>query len=365
MQVYSTISNPGLTPEFTSEIETGGDLSFFKNRISFSGSYYYRSSTQQIAPISFPAATGYSQYLTNFGEITNEGVELALTVIPVQARGFTWTSTFNFTHNENRIKSLTEGVNQLTFGSNFSGGIQPIFQAGLPYGTFFGSKAARDDSGNFLVNAATGTLIRNPVPQIIGNPNLQYQMTFINQFSYKGLTLNVLVDFRKGGSLYSTTIQQLLGRGATRDTEDRERIVVIKGTEATLDKAGNIVISRNADGTVKPNTRAISVNDYYFGSGSSAIGAFDEQSVYDATTLRLREVTLGYDLPKSLLSHTPFGVMNISLSGRNLYWYTPNLPKYTNFDPETSTFGSSNQQGFEYTNAPSTRRYGVNLRVTF
>jgi hypothetical protein len=81
--------------------------------------------------------------------------------------------------------------------------------------------------------------------------------------------------------------------------------------------------------------------------------------------VRLREISLGYDLPKSLLDKTPFGLINISLSGRNLYWYSPNIPKYTNFDPETSTFGASNQQGFEYTNAPNSRRYGVNLRVTF
>ena len=188
---------------------------------------------------------------------------------------------------------------------------------------------------------------------------------FSNQFSYKDLTLGVLVDWRQGGSLYSTTLQQELGRGVTKDTEDRNRTIVINGTEAQLDKSGNIVIQRNDDGTPKANTRAISVNDYYFGTGSSAIGGYAEQSVYDATTIRLREITLGYNLPKTLLSKTPFGSLNISLSGRNLYWYTPNLPKHSNFDPETSTFGSSNSQGFEYTNAPSTRRYGVNLRVTF
>jgi len=122
---------------------------------------------------------------------------------------------------------------------------------------------------------------------------------------------------------------------------------------------------RNADGSTIPNNTAISVNDYYFSSGAAGLGSIDEKGVYDATTVRLREISFGYDLPKSLLAKTPFGLINVSVSGRNLYWYSPNIPKYTNFDPETSTFGASNQQGFEYTNAPNTRRYGVNLRVNF
>ena len=366
LQTYSTIANPNLTPEFTTEVEVGGDVSLFKNRVSVSASYYDRRSTNQIANITLPSSSGYSSYTTNFGEISNKGVEIAATVVPLEVAGFRWTSTFNFTRNRNIVESLTSGVDRIAFGSYFAGGgIRPILEPGKPFGAFYGSAAARDENGNLLVDATTGRLMQDPNPKIIGNPNPEFQMSFINGFTYKGLNLNFLVDYRKGGSLYSTTLQSYLGRGATRDTEDRDRIVVIKGTQARIDNAGNVIISRNGDGTPVANTRAISVNDLYFGAGSAAIGGFAEQSVYDATTVRLREITLGYDLPKALLSKTPFGSFNLSLSGRNLYWYSPNLPKYTNFDPETSTFGSGNSQGFEYTNAPSTRRYGVNLRVTF
>ena len=366
LQTYSTITNPNLTPEFTTEAEFGGEISLFKNRISVNASYYSKSTTNQIAPISLPSSTGYGAYVTNFGEVTNKGIEIESRFVPVEVAGFRWTLGYNFTRNRNIIVSLADGIDQITFGSSFGSGlIQAIHQPGQPYGVFYGSAAARDENGNKLVNANTGRLIQNPNPQIIGNPNPDFSMSFINGFTYKGLNLNFLVDYRKGGSLYSTTLQSYLGRGATRDTEDRDRVVVIKGTEARIDNAGNIIISHNADGSLVPNSRAISVNDLYFGAGSAALGGYAEQSVYDATTVRLREITLGYDLPKSLLSKTPFGLLNISFSGRNLYWYSPNLPKYTNFDPETSTFGSGNNQGFEYTNAPSTRRYGVNLRVTF
>ena len=103
------------------------------------------------------------------------------------------------------------------------------------------------------------------------------------------------------------------------------------------------------------------MNALYFNAYSAA----DEFFVFDATYLRLREITLAYRLPKSLLSKTPFGSAQVSLSGRNLWLYTPGIPKGTNFDPETNTFGATNQQGFEFTNAPTARRYGVNISLTF
>lgn len=362
LSLYSTIGNPALTPEFTKEVEVGTDFSFYKNRITLSVSGYDRRSTNQIAPVALPVASGYGALVTNFGEISNKGVEIAFTALPVQTKSFTWTSTFNFTHNKNKVESLTEGLPQLSFGTGFVGGIQSILKPGEDYGVFYGSAAARDGEGHYLINPATGYMIGDLNPKIIGNPNPQFIMGFINQFNYKGLTMNVLVDYRKGGDLYSTTLASYLGRGVTKDTEDRNRLVIINGVQGDPITRQPL---RNADGSTIPNNTAISLNDYYFSSGAAGLGAFDEKNVYDATTVRLREVSLGYDLPKALLGKTPLGQVNISVSGRNLYWYSPNIPKYTNFDPETSTFGSSNQQGFEYTNAPNSRRYGVNLRVTF
>ena len=357
------IGNPALTPEFTAEYEFGTEFSFLKNRVTLEATYYNRSSTNLIAPIALDPGTGFGSYFTNFGEITNKGVEIAFTGKPVQTKDFQWSSTFNFTHNKNKIVSLTEGLPQIAFGTGFSGGVQAIFKPGEDYGVFYGTTAARDDQGRYLVNPATGYLIEDAVNlKVIGNPNPQFLMGFINQFTYKGITMNVLVDYRKGGDLYSTTLQSYLGRGVTKDTEDRERLVIINGVQGN---PATRTALRNADGSSIPNNTAISVNDYNFSSGAAGLGSIDEKGVYDATTVRLREISLGYDLPKALLAKTPFGVVNLSVSGRNLYWYSPNIPKYTNFDPETSTFGSNNQQGFEYTNAPNTRRYGVNLRVNF
>ena len=357
-----SIGNPALTPEFTTELEVGTELSVLKNRVTLQASYYRRRSTNQIAPVALDAATGFGSYFTNYGEISNKGFEVGLTAQPVQTKAFQWSSTFNFTRNKNRVESLIAGLPQLSFGTSFSGGIQAILKPGEDYGVFYGTTAARDEKGRYLVNPATGYLIRDPNPKVIGNPNPQFLMGFVNQFSYRGLVLNVLVDYRKGGDLYSTTLQSYLGRGVTKDTEDRNRLVVINGVQG--DPATRLPL-RTADGTAIANNTAISLNDYYFSSGAAGFTNIDEKGVYDATTVRLRELSLGYDLPKAVLAKTPFGVVNFSVSGRNLYWYSPNIPKYTNFDPETSTFGASNQQGFEYTNAPNSRRYGLNLRVSF
>jgi len=366
LALSNEINNPGLTPEFSTELEVGTEVAMFRNRVALNATYYDKISTDQIVRQFTAASTGYGSRWTNFGKISNKGFEVALTLVPVEVRGFRWSSTFNFTHNKNIVENLGDGKDKIAQlpidpGSTFIGGPGGVHIAGQPYGVIFGSSAARDEKGNFLVNPATGRLIQG-ANKIIGNPNPQFIMGFINQFTYKGITLNALVDYRKGGDLYSTTLQQELGRGATRDTENRDRLVIINGVQGNPDTKLPI---RDANGLSIPNSTVISVNDLYFGAGSAAIGAYDEQSIYDGTTVRLRELSLGYDLPKTLLGKTPFGVINVSVSGRNLYWYSPNLPKYTNFDPETSTFGASNQQGFEYTNAPTTRRYGVNLRVTF
>ncbi|MCC2546999.1 SusC/RagA family TonB-linked outer membrane protein [Hymenobacter sp. BT175] len=365
--ISSQIGNPALTPEFTSDIDVGVDLGFLKDRVTFTGTYYKRRSTSQIAPRALPSATGYGSEITNFGELSNEGQEVSLTVVPIKTNDFTWSSTNNFYRNRNIVVELAEGIDQIPFGSSFgSGVIQALLKPGQPYGVFYGSVAARDEKGNLLIDPVTGRPIDDPNPQIIGNPNPDFQMNFINNFTYKGLNLSVLVDFRKGGDIYSTTVEQMLGRGVTKDTEDREKLVIIKGVQGDVATRQPI---RNGDGVAIPNTTPITVNDYYFsgvpGLGSAAINAPAEFSVYDATTVRLREISLGYSLPKTMLEKTPFNGVTVSLSGRNLWWYSPNIPKYTNFDPETSTFGSSNAQGFEYTNAPNTTRYGVNLRVNF
>ena len=362
--ISGNVGNPDLTPEFSNEIEFGTDLNFFKDRIVLSATYYDKRSTAQIANVPLPFATGFTSFTTNFGEISNKGVEIGLTLIPVDVAGFRWSSFTAFTRNRNRIEELTEGVTQVLVAGNFFADPQAVHRPGQQYGQFLGSAPARDpESGKVLINQATGRVITAPVSEIIGNPNPDFTFGFTNTFTYKGLTLEGVIDYRQGGDVYSTSIQTLYARGVTQDTEDREKMTVIDGVYGNPSTFEPI---RTAEGNTIPNNTAITLNDLYFGAGSFASGGASAFSVFDGTTVRLREVTLGYDLPSSLLDKTKLirGV-NISLSGRNLFWYSPNIPKHSNFDPETNTYGASNAQGFEYSNAPTARRYGVNLRVNF
>ena len=362
------VGNQNLTPEFTKEFETGLDLNFLKDRIVLSATYYDRRTTNQIANVTLPYASGFTSLTTNFGEISNKGVELGLTLVPVDLGGFRWSSFTAFTRNRNIIESLTDGIQQLVnsggSGVSFFADPQTIHRPGEQYGLLIGSKVARDPaSGKVLIDRATGRTILSATNDIIGNPNPKFTFGFTNTFTYKGITLEGVIDYRQGGDVYSQTIQSLLLRGVTKDTENREKSVVIDGVYGNPNTRLPIV---NADGSTTKNSTAITVNDLYFGAGSFASGGASEFSVFDATTIRLRELTLGYQLPSTLVDKTKFirGV-NISLSGRNLYWYSPNIPKYTNFDPETSSYNNANAQGFDFTNAPTSRRYGVNLRVNF
>jgi hypothetical protein len=152
-----------------------------------------------------------------------------------------------------------------------------------------------------------------------------------------------------------------LGRGVTKDTENREINQVIPGVLGDVNSGQPL---RTPEGNKIPNNIQVETNDLYFGE-TFAVNAADEWNVFDATIFRLREASLGYSLPKSLLSKTPFGNVSLTFTGRNLWYKAPNLPKHSHLDPETSTFGTGNAQGFEFDNVPSVRRYGVNLRLTF
>ncbi|HYW96237.1 MAG TPA: SusC/RagA family TonB-linked outer membrane protein, partial [Bacteroidales bacterium] len=163
------------------------------------------------------------------------------------------------------------------------------------------------------------------------------------------------------GDVYTNSVVSLLGRGVTKDTEDREKLVIIPGVYGDPNTATAV---QDGDGNTIPNVTQVTVNDLYFGE-SFAINSAGYYQVYDGTTVRLREVSLGYNFPEKWLQKTPFGSATFSVTGRNLWYYCPNIPKYTHFDPDVNGYGNSNVQGVEYTVAPSVKRVGFNLKLTF
>jgi len=190
--------------------------------------------------------------------------------------------------------------------------------------------------------------------------------------TWKGFTFSALIDWKQGGDFYSITAASLFLRGQLKISEDREGLRVVPGvygdpSEFTEDANGKTigVALLDENGQKVKNSTGVSAFDYHFSDGFGAYGA-DEVSVYDGTTIRLREISLGYSVPKSVLSKTPFGSARISVSGRNLWWNAPNVLEGLNLDPEVlATTADSNVQGFEVGATPTTRRYGVNISLTF
>jgi TonB-linked SusC/RagA family outer membrane protein len=360
-----TQNNPKLKPERSAETELGTELQFLKGRIGIDFTWYNKLSKDMIAPVPVPNASGFSYQYLNFGAMRNKGIEIGFTLVPLQLQnGLKWEIYTSFTKNKSDVVSLISGVERLNL-ANLGVGVTPVIEPGYAYGSFRGSYALRDAKGNMIIDPVTGFPFLAQDEKIIGNPNPDFVMGITNTVSFKGFTLSALWDWRKGGDLYSVTIASELGRGVTKDTEDREHSWVIPGVYG--DAQGNLVL--DASGNPIANRTQVTTNDLYFYGGGTettfAINSAAEFNIWDATVYRLREVSLGYDLPKKWIQKAKIGRINISVTGRNLWYFAPNVPTHTNFDPDINNYGSSNVQGIDLSCAPTSRRYGVNLKVTF
>lgn len=364
--VSTGANDPNLKPEFTTEIELGTQLSFFKRRVDIDFTWYNRNSTNLIAPISIPSSSGYATFNTNYGRINNNGIEIDLTVKPIQTRDFSWSIHAAYTRNRNIVKELIEGVDRLSLRPVFNN-FGPYLEAGKPFGFLRGEKVLRDSAtGALLINPGTGGMIKSNQLDMIGDPNPDYKLGITNSFSYKGIFLTALFDMTIGGDINTVTVSQILSRGVSLDTKDRLSDWIIPGIYG--DPSTGLAILNG--GKTIPNTVAITTNDLYFSPNTNNGATFGgntaaEWNTYDATVYRLREVTIGYEIPKSVFKNLPIGSATISISGRNLWFSAPNFPKYTNFDPEVNSYGSTSTQGIELSAAPTTKRYGINLKVNF
>lgn len=345
--IGNRLPNPDLKPELQQEIEAGIEGKFLKNRLSLDLTLYQRTAKDQILNRDLDPSTGYTSQQINAGKVTNKGIELALGYTVIQNRNWKWQVDGLYTVNKSKVSDIPSYLKQIvTAGYTTLGNIA---QNGLPLGVIQGYYFQRDPKTGQRLVSATGDYITSIAPGIIGDANPNYKLTGISTLSYKAFAFRMQWDYTCGGDMYSATSSVLLGRGVTKDTEfDRAQGYILPGVSAA--------------GT--PNTIQTSATQAYF-NNTVAGGAADEAGIYDATVIRLRELSLSYNLPEKLLSKTPFGAVSISFSGSNLWYYAPNFPKYVHFDPETSGFGVSNGKGLEFFTGPSSRRMGVSVRVTF
>ena len=355
------LSNADLKPERTASFETGIDVRFMDGRIGLDFTYFDNRTRNQIIPIELDIATGYASRIINAGQIQNKGIEVVLSGNPVRsANGFNWNFMANFTRTRGYVLELTEGLTTYTLTGRNGANIQA--RIGERMGNIYGAGFARveDPASPYfgqIIHNTSGTPITSPTLKNQGNYNPDWMLGLQNNFSYKGISLGFLFDYRHGGIVVSRT--KTIGSTSGQLAE------TLLGRENGYDltQPGNGIISegviRNADGSFTPNTIKITSrnwhNRYYERNNVEA-------AKYDATFLKLREVTIGYTIPKSILGKMPIQDVKISLVARNLALWTEN----PHFDPETMAMGGGTLiPGVEDMAFPSTRNIGFNLNVKF
>ncbi|WP_027078508.1 SusC/RagA family TonB-linked outer membrane protein [Maribacter antarcticus] len=356
-QVGQTLGNPNLKPETLREIEVGIESRWWDSRISLDVSLFTRKTSDLIIQQPLDPATGFSRTNTNIGEVTNDGIEVALGVDifrPNNQGGFNWNSSMNFTALDPVVTDLGQDTEQIIYSGFSNLGNAAI--EGEPLGVLFGGRIDRDDDGNLVVDQR-GDYATATENGIIGDPNPDFTANFINTVSYKNFTLNWQIAYQQGGDIYSATIGALLGRGVTDDSVDRLGTFILPGNNVTRDGDGNITSST-------PNTTQITGFDLVFRNRSGFFGK-REAAVYDASHIRLQEVSLAYAMTAKSLERTPFGSVTFTVSGRNLFVDAFNTPDGMNFDPNVNGLGVGNGAGFDFLAGPAARSYGFGIKATF
>jgi TonB-linked SusC/RagA family outer membrane protein len=354
--------NPNLTPSLRREFEAGLEVEMFNKRLTLDANYFYNISNNQLVDRDLDPSTGFTTTTINAGRIDNKGIEAILSFSPIRTKDFEWSIRNIFYTYRSEVVDLPDGQERINV-SGFGNGIGNFAVEGQPMNAIMGTYALKDNNGNYLINPTNGTIIRSDqagLPdKIIGDPNPDFTYSVANGFDYKGFSLNVLFEYVKGGDFYSNTIENLLRRGVTKDTEEgRFNSYILNGVYGNP-STGQVILDSNNNPI--PNQVQITANGVYFLNTLDA----NSENIYDATRVRLREASFGYTLPKKWLKKTGLTNVSFQVTGSNLWFKAFNLPKYTNVDPDLISTGQGNGSGLDFQTAPQSRRYGFNLKVNF
>lgn len=345
--VPGRLQNEDLKPEITESWEFGAELGFLDNRLGLDVTYYNEQTRDQIMPVSLSPTTGYTSQVLNAGTVENKGWEVLLRGTPVATSGFRWESTLTWSKNDSKVVKLAPGLQALELSLGDFWGTTLYAREGEPLGQLVGSAYQRDANGNVIVGAGGYPLWDNN--QVIGNVNPDWRAGLSNEFSYGGARLSALFDMRQGGQIYSVT--NAFGRlaGILAETVDGR----CGGGYYPACDASTGIVYPGVDASGNPNTTVIDAETFYIYNYF-----VEEANLEDASYIKLREVTLSYALPESLIGRWGVDAVDVSLVGRNLALWTD----ARHIDPETSLEGT-NVQGFEYGQMPSARSFGINVTV--
>lgn len=357
-------ANNQLKSERTSNLEIGLQADFLDGRVGFDFAWYKSNTYDQIIPVALSTATGYSARWINSGEVENKGIEVSAFIVPVRSRDFTWTMNINYSRNRNKVLELyTEGDQEVLNVPILQpqGGVSLNAAVGHPYGVIRGTDFVYTN-GQKTVNSQGHYIASASSAEIIGDPNPDWIAGIGNSFKYKGVSLNFLVDMRMGGDIWSLDMWYGDGSGLYPETAGLNELGVPKRTPVS-ENGGVLFPGVKEDGT--PNDiRAENFN----GSGATAYGYVANGQrgmpraayIYDASYVKLRELSLTYSIPASVIENVKFlkGI-DVSLIGRNLAILHKNLP-YA--DPEESLSSGNGNQGYQSGAYPMVRNYGFNVR---
>ena len=353
--VSNELGNPNLRPELIGELELGVEGRMFNNKLSYDISVYEKSTKDLITQAPIDPATGFTTTAVNIGKIRTRGAEVSATVTPIStASGFVWNSTINWSTYQTDVIELGAGLEEVQVAAFSSLGNFAV--PGERFNIIKGIGFRRDPATNQPIVLTNGTYQSTNEQVILGDPNPAWTGAFINSFTYKGFTLTAMMEYRHKGTIFSSTVTATLARGVTKDPDvDREMTFIMPGVRQD---------GTNADGTPKyiPNDRQITAADYFF--GGYHLGA-DEANIFDGSTVRLREVSLAYQLPNTLVSKTPFKRASFTVSGTNLWFVALNFPPNMNYDTDVLGTGVGNGLGFDFVTGPSSKRVGGTLTLSF
>ena len=364
-QASSTIGSSELKPEMTTEYEIGLNLAFLGNRINVDFAYYNRETKDQIFTLPVDPASGYSSMVTNFGNVRNRGIELLVNTTPVRTKDFRWDLGFNFSKNSNKILSMPSSVEGgKTTIYSFSAGNDAVYfyaEEGNPMGEFYTYMPQYTNDGKLIVGDDGQPLLTTDLIDTGKNMNPDWIGGVTTALSWKGITLSAALDIRKGGYMFSRSknLMQFTGNGAITTYNERRPFVI-----------PNSVVSDGKGGYVE-NTTPIFLgggdlgygdyqgyyNDYGWGQGGEAY-------LLNKSFVKLRNITLAYQLPKSLVSKLYLSDITVSLFCNNVFTWTHKSNTF--IDPEGSTTGNDleGQFGELYVN-PGCRTFGFNVGVKF
>jgi TonB-linked SusC/RagA family outer membrane protein len=353
-----TITNPSLEPSFNSAWEAGTDVSMLNNRLGFDFTYFSSIDGPAIFALPISGASGYSSALVNGIKVQRKGVEISANAVPVfRPNGLKWDISANYSTNQSYLKEIYPGVESLNI----------YLKVGDRMDKMYGSDFVRNADGE-LINDASGRPIRNSVPQYLGNANSDWAGAIRNTLSYKGVSFSFQIDGRFGGTIldyvekktyqggrHIATVEGEMGLARANDvlgikTYVGDGVFVSNGVAIEYDADG--MITNAGELEYAPNTTATYLQDYisrYYGT--------DNSTAISRTFIKLREVTLTYSLPKSMLSKTLLQQASISFVGRNLLYFA----ERSDIDIEQYT-GNDGYSGLQ---TPTTRRFGFNINLTF